>query len=134
MREGQGYNTRRRSLILEHFKSSPSSHYTAEEVCAALKDRGVSRSTVYRTLERLVREGEVVKYSLGKGVGACYRYCDRRREDTTYHFICTKCGAVEHLNCDMLDSLRSHLSSSHNLKIDRSLTVLYGTCGRCLGK
>lgn len=132
--ERQGYNTRRQNLILEFFRHKPQCHCTADELCAALNGEGVSRSTVYRTLNKLVKDKTLVKYSLGRGVGACYRYCSEQQNDTAYHFICTSCGAVEHLNCGMLDSLRRHLNSDHNLEIDRSLTVLYGRCARCLGK
>lgn len=133
-KELHGYNTKQKSLVTSFFMDNFSNHYTADQVCDAIKSSGVSRSTVYRTIERLVEDGVILKYNFGKGKSACYQYCSENHDDATYHFVCTKCKCVQHLHCDILDELQTHLNCDHSLKIDRSLTVLYGTCRGCISK
>lgn len=128
----QRYNTKQQSLIYEFFKKSSGAHFTADEVCLALKQSEVSRATVYRAVEKLTEEGVLIKYNFGKGQSACYEFCSENAENDTFHFICTKCKRLMHLDCSALSDLEEHLSKDHALKIDRSLTVLYGTCGRCM--
>ena len=130
----QRYNTKQQALIYEYFKNNKGSHFTADAVSDALKSCGVSRATVYRSVEKLTEEGVLIKYNFGKGQSACYQFCSDDAENGTFHFVCTKCKTLQHLDCDMLSDLQDHLNRDHAVKIDRSLTVLYGTCGRCLNK
>lgn len=130
----QRYNTKQQALIYRHFKNNPNNHFTADEVCDALKSNGVSRATVYRSVEKLTEDGVLLKYNFGKGQSACYQFCCKEHDACTYHFVCTACKTVQHLQCEVLNELQAHLNDDHALKIDRSLTVLYGTCRRCLEK
>lgn len=134
VKEAQRYNTKQKTHILSFFKDNAANHYTADEVCDAIKSNGVSRATVYRTVEKLVEDGVLLKFNFGKGQSACYQFCGHEHENGTYHFVCTSCKTVQHLHCDILNDLQAHLNSDHALKIDRSLTVLYGTCRRCVTK
>ncbi len=126
------YRTKQEAVIIGFFKDNSTKHFTADEVCTALASEGVSRATVYRRIERLVEDGELLKFNFGTGTGACYQFCSKEHECTTFHFICTKCKSLHHLDCSVISEIQQHLISNHNLLIDESRTVFYGLCERCL--
>ena len=124
------YRTRQGQAVLELFEQNKERHFTAEEAAAALKDH-VGRATVYRQLERLVRDGEIRKYSLGKGESCCYKRAAGAECDTHYHLICLRCKKLIHLDCSLMAKLDAHVLDAHDFRLDPSRTVLYGVCGEC---
>lgn len=94
--------TVQRRLIYEAVQNHPD-HPTADDVYCAVRDRlpGVSRATVYRTLESFVRLG-----LLGKSAhhGSARRY----DKNTTrhHHLMCVCCERTVDLDQPSLDRLR----------------------------
>ncbi len=131
------YKTKQREVILEFLKNNPSRHFTADDVFLKLKDTGksVGKSTVYRYLEMLEKEGSVKKYIIDDTSSACYEYInDCSKCENHFHLKCSDCGALIHIDCDFLDQLNEHVLEDHNFHIDNSRTVLYGQCNACSGK
>ena len=62
--EGKEYHTKQREVILEFLQNSGSRHVSVEEVLEHLKAEGqkVGRTTIYRYMEKLTREGTLRKY------------------------------------------------------------------------
>lgn len=127
----QRYSTKQEALIVEYLSKNCDKHYTADEIWAAMLPNKVSRATVYRRLERLVEDGVLIKYNYGSGVGACYQYCHHEHSNEVFHFVCTKCKEVFHIDCSALSDVQGHLVNHHDFKIDNSRTVFYGICGGC---
>lgn len=127
----QRYNTKQEGLLIAFFEDNKEKHFTADEVWANMMPHGVSRATVYRRLERFVEDGILVKFNFGNGVGACYQLCSDLKCSNVFHFVCTKCKSVEHLDCAVLSQIQSHLNEDHGLFFDNTRTVFYGVCGRC---
>ena len=122
------YNTKQRELISMCLKSNPAKIFTVDEICASLSD--VGRTTVYRQLDALVREGLVRNYTTTGSTAASYQYItDNCREH--YHLKCASCGALIHIDCDEINHLKNHFLNDHNFALDMSKTVLYGLCGDC---
>jgi Fur family ferric uptake transcriptional regulator len=122
--------TRERKAILAAIaRRAP--HFDAEELLMEFQNSGnrVSRATVYRTLNLLVRCGLVQKNNLGSS-HACYEAArGRERHD---HLICIQCGKVFDLERKDLGPLHDGLGQEpvfaplyHNLQI-------FGLCGDCL--
>jgi len=131
------YNTRQRELIFELLKENGGRHMTADEVATALLDKGnaVGKSTVYRYLDKLVESGEVRKYIVEEGKSACYQYVGRSECCSNhYHFKCSGCGALLHIECEFLDEVGEHVLEQHGFKLSNEKTVLYGTCLSCRKK
>lgn len=124
------YTTKQAGIILEFLKNNPSNHFTADDIYFALKDRAISRATVYRRLERFVEDGVVRKYLLGEGKSACYQLCNACA-DNCYHFVCSRCKAVSHVKCELLNEIKTHFDSDHNFILDNAKTVFYGVCKDC---
>ena len=125
-----GYNTRPLLLVSEVLAEKHGAHVTAEEIVKTLHSRGekIGLTTVYRNLEKLISCGKARKY-----VGdtcACFSIAD---EGCSHHFHlkCASCGRLIHLECEHIDRLSSHIAAEHGFSLDKSKTVLYGTCKEC---
>ena len=130
------YRTKQRDILLEYLASVPGDHTTAADVCAYFRQQGmpIGQSTVYRQLENLVAEGLLNKYIIDANSPACFEYVGeaaREGADSCFHCKCERCGALIHLHCDELASIRSHLFDAHGFRLDPLRTVLYGLCEDC---
>jgi len=133
------YNTKQRECIVRFLKDARDRHFTAEELLYALnKAAAKSRvkppalATIYRTLDKLEREGCIRKYSTGSGDKACYQYITEASMCSEhYHLKCTDCGKLIHLDCSQIKTLVSHIRENHRFILDTSRTVLYGLCADC---
>lgn len=128
----QRYNTKQETILIDFFEKNSNKHFNADEVCSAVVSEGISRATVYRRLERLVEDGILLKFNLGNGLGACYQFCNSNHHGSIFHFVCTNCKSVKHLDCSVVDDVLVHLTEHHNLQIDNERTVFYGLCEECL--
>jgi Fur family ferric uptake transcriptional regulator len=127
------YKTKQRELILNYLKENKNHHVVADDIAEHLKIQGnaVGKSTVYRYLDRLVNDGIVKKYFTEEGKSACYQYSENNNCNHHYHFKCTECGCLFHVECSHLDDMGEHIYQSHKFKIDLCKTVIYGICEKC---
>jgi Fur family ferric uptake transcriptional regulator len=129
------YNTRQGELIIEYFSSLGDRHVTVNEMADYFRRKGqtIGRTTIYRRLEKMAHEGIIRKYLLDGGEGACYQYItDRRVCREHFHLKCEKCGALIHLQCEVLDKIGRHILREHRFRINALKTVFYGRCRNCL--
>ncbi|MCM1054673.1 MAG: transcriptional repressor [Bacteroides sp.] len=137
MKEQKSYKTRQRSRVLECLVRNSDRHMTAEEIFEELKTTNteIGKSTVYRTLEKLIEEGKARKYFSDEGKSACYQYIDENGSCAShFHLKCTRCGRLIHLKCDYLTDVEKHVYERHRFTVDNTKTVLYGVCEDCGGE
>ena len=129
MVERTGYRTKQRDVILQYLKSHSEEPLTAENVARALSGQA-GQTTVYRALERLVREHVLLKFEIPGENRAFFQYPGEEtgRRGRLY---CTLCGKVDVVDCDFLSGLAGHIESEHNFTLNRSSAVLFGQCGGC---
>ncbi len=130
------YKTKQMKALLEYMEGTGGTHVTAADVYSyfASHHSGVGQTTVYRNLEKLVEQGDVIKYNLDSSSSACYEYVGQHRHDhqeACYHLRCQSCGRVLHLSCDSVTDLGTHLLQEHGFVIDFQKTVFYGICDDC---
>ncbi|MDE6725590.1 MAG: transcriptional repressor [Ruminiclostridium sp.] len=133
-KEQKTYKTRQRLQVLNCLIDNKAKHLTADEIAVILKEQGadVGKTTVYRTLEKLVEEGSVRKYLCEEGKSACFQYVDDSGEcHLHFHLKCVKCRKLIHLECDYLSDLEKHICEHHKFTVDNTKTVLYGICEDC---
>lgn len=128
----RSYNTKQKDEIIAAVRERGDGHFTAEEICLSLKENGVGLSTVYRHLDRLVKDGVLRKYVSGAGESACYQLLGGCGEH--FHLKCVVCGKLEHLSCSHLDGIRHHVLEEHGFSVDPGRTVFYGVCAACKEK
>ena len=119
--------TVQRRVILEAMLSLDN-HPTADKVYEAVMPRlpGVSRTTVYRTLESLARMGVISKAC---HPGAVARY-DSRTE-LHHHLICLHCDSVVDISDSGLDSVSIPDTSRLGFEVADFRVQLRGICRRC---
>lgn len=103
-------------------------HPSADAIFDAVEPRlpGLSRATVYRTLETFVQVGAVTRIG---HPGATVRYDPKTRRH--HHLICEECGAVIDVESDALDAISPPDTLPKGF-IVRDFSVLYsGRCGAC---
>src|SRR6202171_1958081 len=130
---GQGLKltTERAALVREIF--STHYHFEADELLFKMKSKGlkISRATVYRTLELLVKSGLVRRVHLGEDHYHYEHVCADSHHD---HLVCTACGAVIEFNDPELERRQLEICTRkkftptfHNLQI-------LGVCESCRRK
>lgn len=128
----QGKNlkvTTERIKILEEVFNNHT-HFDADTIFLDLNRRGVrvSRATIYRTLELLVRSGLVQKVRFGENLARYEHTYGHERHD---HLICTQCGHVEEISDMELEQQIQHIASQRMFRIrDRSIQI-FGLCPVC---
>ena len=121
----------RQREAIKQYLSSRIDHPTADAIYMALREEqpNLSLGTVYRNLSLLSSMGEIRKIRCGDG--ADHFDADIRPH---YHVICSRCGKVEDLPMEVLDSLNGLASSFYEGDIHGHSTLFYGTCRECMEK
>jgi Fur family ferric uptake transcriptional regulator len=115
--------------ILEALEDAPE-HPSAEDLFDAVHraQPGLHRSTVYRTLDTLEREGILVHAHLGHGSAAYHLAASSH-----VHAACISCGAVVEVPSELLDDLGTWLADAHGFALDARHFALTGRCAACAG-
>ena len=128
------YNTKQGELILSLIKSEPGKHFTADDIIRelAVSGKSVGKATVYRHLDKLIKQGLVRKYIADEGQSACFEFIDNHGNCAShYHLKCSECGRLLHVECGYLDEVANHVLEHHGFVISPEKTVLYGICEKC---
>lgn len=128
------YKTSQKEMIIEFFKKNHNQHLTIKEVEYFLNQnqQKVGLTTIYRCVDKLVKEGILKKYIVDNNSSACFEYCNQKCDHKTHiHLKCESCNSLIHLDCDEIAELETHILKNHHFKINPLKTVYYGTCAKC---
>ena len=111
-------NTRQRALVLEAVRSLHN-HPTSADVYDAVREKhpSISRATVYRNLNVLTEQGEVLHIPVA---GDCH-----------YHAICRECGVVYDVEMPS-EGLLSSVRDTHGFLIEGFDIIFNGLCPDCV--
>lgn len=128
--------TSQRKAIIDCLSVNESSTLTASDVLRWLDchDKKTDRATVYRTLERLVSEGLVLRFPSSDGHSSCFQLaCADPGSDCHehLHLKCSGCGKVIHLDCEFMSELEHHIQSKHGFSMNFGNSIIYGLCDDC---
>jgi Fur family peroxide stress response transcriptional regulator len=103
-------------------------HPTVDQLTAEVQERlpGVSRTTVYRTLETLVDIGAASK--------ACHPTAVARydgRTDPHHHLVCMSCDRMVDIDDERLDTLPVPATTSQGFEVSDFRVQLRGKCKEC---
>ena len=133
---GTGYATASRKKILEYLMENHNRTLTASDIAMYLKECGneVNITTIYRYLDKLEKEGTVMKYIAEKGSQATYQYVEAGHDcDGHLHLQCVKCGQVIHLECHFMHEILEHVEKEHGFVMQCKNSIIYGMCNTCKG-
>lgn len=119
--------TVQRRAVLEALVRSPD-HPTAEEVGSEVEKRlpGVSRTTIYRTLDHLARRGIITRAC---HPGSTVRY-DGRTE-VHHHLVCLECDTMIDVADEDLNRIPLPDVSAFDFELRDFRVQLRGLCSRC---
>lgn len=132
-----GYATASRKKIFQFLQSSRDRTVTAADIDEYLKeqDSEVNITTIYRYLDKLTKEGTVIKYVAQKGKQAAYQYVEHgHRCEEHLHCKCVRCGRIIHLECAFMNEISEHILKDHGFALQCKNSILYGVCRECQEK
>ncbi len=105
-------------------------HRDADEIYMAIRKNGmsVSRATVYRTIDVLVKNNMVRKLDVGIGPSKFEHKMDTLHHD---HMICIQCGRIEEFMVDKIEELQDQVADEYGFKLVRHIHQLFGLCEDC---
>lgn len=115
--------SKQRELILDTLKGV-CSHPTAEELYGMVRktDPDISLGTVYRNLNQLADNGDILKITSTNGDRFDFPHVPH------FHFRCTECGCVS----DIPDTFSAEMHALAE-KLGAGSLVAEGTCTSCRG-
>jgi Fe2+ or Zn2+ uptake regulation protein len=120
-------NTIQKQLVLNTVKKL-NNHPTADEVYNHIVESypGISKATIYRNLNNLAEEGQLLKLTMP---GAADKY------DATlgrhYHAICKYCEKIMDIALDEPINIDFDQKSMKELQIDEYVILFKGVCPEC---
>ncbi len=125
------YNTNQRKALADFFKEHRDTYFSTDEIVNSLCSRGdISKSAIYRNIDKLVREGSLQKSAEEGSRKFLYRYVNDDRCGSHLHLKCLLCGSVYHMD-DRQTQIVLSAAKGSSFVIDEKRTVLYGMCERC---
>lgn len=131
----KNYRTKQKRVVASAVESTAGAHFTVDEIYAQLRaqDPSLGRATVYRHINEMLEEGLVRKYSPETGRSACFEYI-MSPNSSIYHFKCTGCNELIHVDCPSLAHISEHLLQEHGFMVDTTRVVFVGECEKCRKK
>jgi Fur family transcriptional regulator, ferric uptake regulator len=107
-------------------------HLDASQILRKAKkvDASVDRSTVYRTLRLLKRQGLIDELDLMHVNGEGHYY-ERRLERDHIHIACLRCGKITEFVSDSLDQLKEQVEKDCRFRVLVSRLEIGGYCATC---
>ena len=126
--EGMRY-TKQRKIVWDEICRS-SEHRDAEEIYLKINKnrRNVSRATVYRTIDVLVKNNLVRQLELGDGRKRLENKLDSKHHD---HIVCLSCGNIQEFVDDLIEDRQEKIAKQLDFKIVRHIHQLFGLCKNC---
>jgi Fur family ferric uptake transcriptional regulator len=125
--------TQQRRAILSVIETAKK-HLDASQILrkAQKADPLVDRSTVYRTLKLLKRQGMIDELDLmhldGEG-----HYYERKLDRDHIHMACLRCGKITEFVSEIFDSLKNQLERECRFRIVVARLEVGGYCANCRG-
>lgn len=130
----KSYHTKTTDLISQFICSRQENGFTAGELSEFLSAHGVAvnKTTVYRNLDKMTENGQLIKHKSMVSEGYIYQHADEHLHcEDHIHFQCCKCGSVIHLDDKKTTAYLKAISESLGLSIDLGLSTLNGICPKC---
>ena len=127
-RNGLKYTPQRVAVLKEIIKDQQ--HRECEDIYLALRQKGsyVSRATIYRTMDILVKNDFARKMEIGDGRT---RYEIKMGSPHHDHLICTSCGKIVEFVDQNVEDLQIKIAKRYHFKLQRHIHQLFGICRKC---
>ena len=124
--EGLRY-TKQRQIIWDEIQNS-TEHRDAEEIYLIIKNKNqikVSRATVYRTIDVLVKNNLVRKMELGDGRALYEHIIDDKFGEHHDHIICVETGDIDEFYNKEIEKIQKEIVKKRGYKLVRAVHQLF---------
>ncbi len=129
------YMTEQRDLLLTFLREHLHEQLSIEEIASHISvENGISRSAIYRNIERLVEEGAVRRLATGKGRSFLYQYTGNEECSRHLHLQCVECGQVLHMKNEATRFVLDMVQKDSGFRINEKNSTLVGLCHACAEK
>ncbi|WP_054743923.1 Fur family transcriptional regulator [Cellulosilyticum ruminicola] len=100
------YKTKPRTLIIQYLKQNAEPRFTARDIVNKLITDGenINYATVYRNLEKLYKEGKLIRYKENDLNATCCKYSETQEHCNSHmHAQCSACGKIFHLDQEFVE-------------------------------
>ncbi len=131
------YQTEQKKRLISYMREHKNRQFSAEQLSELLSQdifaegKVPGKSTVYRLVSDLTKEGVLRRFPKNEGRGWLYQYHQMSDCCGHLHLKCNRCGKLLHLECGMSKELLTHIEKVHAFEVDNNATVLYGLCASC---
>jgi len=127
-RRGLKYTPQRVAVYKEVIKDKQ--HRECEDIYLALRKKGshVSRATVYRTMDILVKNDFARKMQIGDGRS---RYESKVGSPHHDHLFCTSCGKIVEFVDQDIEDRQQQIAKHYHFILQRHIHQLFGICRKC---
>ncbi|MEA4964635.1 MAG: Fur family transcriptional regulator [Oscillospiraceae bacterium] len=126
------YATKQRMLLLSVFQEHSGEPLSIDGILAQLPPGSqISRSAVYRNVDKLAQEGILRKTLSEGGRKTLYHYIRCEAHCERLHLRCEKCGKVFHLENEADEDTLQSILQKNGFRLDEQATVLSGVCKDC---
>ena len=128
------YKTRQKDSLLKFLSRHADAPMSIDEICTGMAGEPdpPGRSTVYRLINRLVEDGDVMRFEQDKkflyqmpGGEECHHHL---------HLKCTGCGKLLHMDHEQSERIIESIYGEEAFAVSETETTLYGTCKDCREK
>ncbi len=110
--------------ILQNTKTHPSAEWLYNEVKKEFPN--VSLATIYRNLNLLLANNQIVRLDIGSGTEHYDACCNSH-----YHLVCEECNSITDITLPLLDDLEKNAEELNNITIKNHSLLFYGVCQNC---
>lgn len=126
------YKTEQRAVLMTFFQENRAGQFSIDEIVAHLpRQARISRSAVYRNVDRMVQEGLLRKARLGESRKALYQWMDCRNCGRI-HLRCEKCGRIFHMGSQTDEETLKFVLESSGFQLDKQAGALPVICKNCV--
>ncbi|MEA4934533.1 MAG: transcriptional repressor [Lawsonibacter sp.] len=127
------YNTEQRVVLMTFFQENRGEQFSIDEIVARLpRQARISRSAVYRNVDRMVQEGLLRKARLEESRKALYQWMDCRHCERI-HLRCEKCGRIFHMKSETDEETLKSVLQNSGFQLDKQASTLPVICKNCVG-
>ena len=121
------YMTKQKSAILDYIKNV--NDFTIKDI--EKNTSGVGTTTIYRELNKLLKEKSIIKIVNDKGITR-YQFINHCDCKNHIYLKCNLCGKTEHIDCNFINDFKNHIMKDHSFILATENLVVTGTCKKCL--
>ncbi len=105
-------------------------HFVPDDILFKLRQKGIrlSRATVYRTLDRFIEEGKVIRHWLDQN-SFVYEWVDRPHHD---HMVCLRCRKMIEFSLEEIERIQMEICKEHGFVPLTHTMLLFGYCDTCM--